>query len=260
MITNLNVNCKRLWLSLLSTPTRNLKCESYRKCYSFPWHQLFLFAMHAKIISDKFYLGSLSFSLFDFSDVMDALDLSCSDRFIFRGWATMFPARNSSNVRCTSCIHKNAYSRKVARKLWSKSINISHYTTESEEQTEDTLGPFLEKLGNFSGAKANFEIKPGWIVAQFLAQKLVNFASFTDSFIVSFSKLVKLWSWMQTRPTNIKQLFGPETLSGLSRTPRKSRTVPWPQTGDRRKKAKDSKHRIPSRRHWCPNSFRFKSK
>ena len=94
--------------------------------------------MHAKIINNKFYLGSLSFSLFDFSDVMDALDLSCSDRFIFRGWATMFPARNSSNVRCTSCIHKNAYSRKVARKLWSKNINISHYTTEVERQTEDT--------------------------------------------------------------------------------------------------------------------------
>ena len=149
MITNLNFNCKRLWLSLLSTPTRNLKCESYRKCYSFPWHQLLVLAMHAKIINNKFYLGSLSFSLFDFSDVMDALDLSCSDRFIFRGWATMFPARNSSNVRCTSCIHKNAYSRKVARKLWSKSINISHYTTECEEQTEDTLGPFLERPGHF---------------------------------------------------------------------------------------------------------------
>ena len=219
-----------------------------------------LFAMHAKIINNKFYLGSLSFSLFDFSDVMDALDLSCSDRFIFRGWATMFPARNSSNVRCTSCIHKNAYSRKVARKLWSKSINISHDTTESEEQTEDTLGPFLEKPSNFSDAKANFEIKTCWIVAQFLAQKMVNFASLTDSFIVSFSKLVKLWSWMQTRPTSIKQLFGPEKLSGLSRTPRKSRTVPWPQTGDRRKKAKDSKHRIPSKRHWCPHRFRFKSK
>ena len=260
MITDLNFNCKRLWLSLLSTPTRNLKCESYRKCYSFPWHQLLLFAMHAKIINNKFYLGSLSFSLFDFSDVMDALDLSCSDRFIFRGWATMFPARNSSNVRCTSCIHKNAYSRKVARKLWSKSINISYYTTESEEQTEDTLGPFLERPGNFSGAKANFEIKTCWIVAQFLAHKPDSFASLTDSFIVLFSKLVKLWSWMQTRPANIKQLFGPEKLSRLSRTSRESRTVLWPQTEDRRMKAKDSKHRTPSRRHWWPHSFRFKSK
>ena len=216
--------------------------------------------MQAKIINNKFYLGSLSFSLFDFSDVMDALDLSCSDRFIFRGWATMFPARNSSNVRCTSCIHKNAYSRKVARKLWSKSINISHYTTESQEQTEDTLDPFLERPGNFSGAKANFEIETCWIVAQFLAHKPVNFALLTDSFIVSFSKLVKLWSWMQTRPATIKQLFGPEKFSGLSRTSRKSRRVPWSQREDRRKKAKDSQHRIPSRRHWWPHSFRFKSK
>ena len=63
------------------------------------------------------YLGSLSFSFLDFSDVCDALDRISSDRFIFLGWATIFPARNSSNVRCTSCIHKNAYSRNVARKL-----------------------------------------------------------------------------------------------------------------------------------------------
>ena len=36
------------------------------------------------------------------------------------------------------------------------------------------------------------------MVAQFLAHKPVNSASLTDSFIVSFSKLLKLWSWMQT--------------------------------------------------------------
>ena len=39
------------------------------------------------------------------------------------------------------------------------------------------------------------------MVAQFKARKPVNLASFTDSFIVSFSKLLKLWSWMQTRET-----------------------------------------------------------
>ena len=39
------------------------------------------------------------------------------------------------------------------------------------------------------------------MVSQFLAHKPVNFTSLTDSFIVSFSELLKLWSWMQTRPT-----------------------------------------------------------
>ena len=51
------------------------------------------------------------------------------------------------------------------------------------------------------GPKANFEIQTCWIVAQFLAYKPVNFASLTDSFIVLFSKLLKLWSWMQTQLT-----------------------------------------------------------
>ena len=35
--------------------------------------------------------------------------------------------------------------------------------------------PFLESPGTFSSPKANFEIKTCWIVAQFLAQKQVNF-------------------------------------------------------------------------------------
>ena len=55
-------------------------------------------------------------------------------------------------------------------------------------------GPFLERPGNFSGPKANFEIKTCLIVAQFLAHKPVNSASLTDTFIVSFSRLLKLWS------------------------------------------------------------------
>ena len=41
----------------------------------------------------------------------------------------------------------------------------------------DFRGSFLERPGNFSGTKANFEIKTCWIVAQFLAHKPVNFAS-----------------------------------------------------------------------------------
>ena len=60
----------------------------------------------------------------------------------------------------------------------------------------ETCGPFLERPGNFSGPKANFKFKTCWIAAQFLAHKPVNFASFTDSFIVSLSKVLKLWSSM----------------------------------------------------------------
>jgi len=62
-------------------------------------------------------------------------------------------------------------------------------------------GLFLERPSNFSGLKANFEIKTFWIVAQCLAHKSVNLASLTDNFIVPFSKLFKLWSWVQTRQT-----------------------------------------------------------
>ena len=50
-------------------------------------------------------------------------------------------------------------------------------------------GPFLERPGNVSGPKANFKFKTFWKVAQFLAYKPLNFASWTVSFIVSFSKL-----------------------------------------------------------------------
>ena len=77
----------------------------------------------------------------------------------------------------------------------------------------DCRGLFLERPGNFSDHKANFKSKPIRIVAQFLAQKPVSFASFINSFIVSFSKLLKLWSWMK----NTKQLSAPEKLPGLSR-------------------------------------------
>ena len=57
------------------------------------------------------------------------------------------------------------------------------------------------------------------MVAQFLAHKPVNSASLTDSFIVSFSKLLKLWSWMQTYSSqeNQNNFPGPEKLPGLSR-------------------------------------------
>ena len=39
---------------------------------------------------------------------------------------------------------------------------------------------------NFSSPEANFKIQTCWIAAQFLAHKLVNFASLTDSFIQKY--------------------------------------------------------------------------
>ena len=74
-------------------------------------------------------------------------------------------------------------------------------STRSSHINMSTRGPFLERPGNFSGPKANFKIKTCWIVPQFLAHEPIKIASFTDSFIVLFSKLLKLWSWMQTQQT-----------------------------------------------------------
>ena len=62
-------------------------------------------------------------------------------------------------------------------------------------------GSFLERRGKFSGSKAHFKIKTCWTVAQSQAHKPVNFASLTDSFIVLFSELLKLWSRIQTQWT-----------------------------------------------------------
>ena len=60
---------------------------------------------------------------------------------------------------------------------------------------------FSNSPATVSRPKANFEIQTCWMVAQLMAHKPVNFASLTDSFIVLFSKLLKLWSWMQTQQT-----------------------------------------------------------
>ena len=55
---------------------------------------------------------------------------------------------------------------------------------------------FLERPGNFSSPKRNFEMEYCiYIVAQLtynVAHKPVNFASLTGSFIESFSKLLKV--------------------------------------------------------------------
>ena len=75
------------------------------------------------------------------------------------------------------------------------------WTLDSPFEFYQFRGLFLEWPSNFSSLKANFEIKTFWIVAQCLAHKSVNLASLTDNFIVPLSKLLKLWSWVQTRQT-----------------------------------------------------------
>jgi len=66
----------------------------------------------------------------------------------------------------------------------------------------------------FSKGPENQKIRICWIVAQFLAHKPVNFASLTDSFIISFSKLSEFWSWMQTQ----NSFLGPKSYQDFSET------------------------------------------
>ena len=71
-------------------------------------------------------------------------------------------------------------------------------------------GPVSRKTRKLFGPERKFEIKTCYIVTQFLAHKPVNFASFTNSCIVLFSKLLKLWSWTQTQQTE-NNLPGPKS-------------------------------------------------
>ena len=57
-----------------------------------------------------------------------------------------------------------------------------------------SLGPFLERSGNFSGPKSNIQIEIKRIRARVLASKLLHFVSLTDSFIMLDAKLLKPWS------------------------------------------------------------------
>ena len=84
------------------------------------------------------------------------------------------------------------------------------------------VGPVSRKAGNFLGQEANFDIKTCWIVAQFQAHKLVNFGSLTDSFIVSFSKLLKRWSGMQTTAFRAWKVIGTFRPPGCKSTGNKS--------------------------------------
>ena len=72
---------------------------------------------------------------------------------------------------------------------------------------------FFKCMETFLSPSAYFKIKTCSIVAQFLAHKPVNFASLTDSFIVSFSNY---WN-LNANAANINQLSGPEKFPGISR-------------------------------------------
>ena len=81
----------------------------------------------------------------------------------------------------------------IAAELWPKNDTTepfsSYYGVIISFSILQPWSPFLERPGNFSCAKANFEIKSSWTVPQFLAYKFkpINFASIIDSFnIVSF--------------------------------------------------------------------------
>ena len=135
-----------------------------------------------------------------------------------------FPARN--DVWETSA--EIPYWWRVTTRIWIvlligwefASSNQKHYRDLSSfdwlkicliQSEARSRGSFLVRAwGDFSDPKANLEIKTRWIVVQFLAHKPFNFASLTDSFIVSFSKLLKLWSWMQTWQTS-NSFSGPKS-------------------------------------------------
>ena len=76
----------------------------------------------------------------------------------------------------------------------SHSISPSSHPFRSDFPPLHFWSPFLKRLRNFSGPKANFIIKTCWIVAEFQAHNPVNFASLTDSFIASLSKFETLIS------------------------------------------------------------------
>lgn len=79
--------------------------------------------------------------------------------------------------------------------------------------TEKRQETFLEPGAGFSkgpvalrGPKANSKINTCWIVAQFLAHKPVSVALLTDSFLVSFPKLLIL----NANAANLKSFSGPK--------------------------------------------------
>ena len=67
-------------------------------------------------------------------------------------------------------------------------------------QGNQILEPVSRKARKLDGPEGK-DLNPNLLVKPFLAHKQVSFASLTGSFIVLFSKLLKLWSWMQTQQT-----------------------------------------------------------
>ena len=67
MITNLNFNCKRLWLSLLSTPTRNLKnVKATENVTAFPDINYFYLLCMQKSLTIHFTSGLFPFPVLIF--------------------------------------------------------------------------------------------------------------------------------------------------------------------------------------------------
>ena len=115
---------------------------------------------------------------------------------------------------------------KGVRKQWKKSfffhlcsfvVTFSLHASCLLGKWISTVRPVSRKAGNLSSPKANFVVKTCWIVAQFVAHKAVNFASLNVNFIVRFSKLLKLWSWMQTRQTK-NRFSGPKSYRDFGET------------------------------------------
>ena len=74
-------------------------------------------------------------------------------------------------------------------------------------------GPISRKTWKLFRPEGN-RIKTCWILAQFLAHKPLQIVSITDSSILLFSKLLKLWSWMQTQ----NSFPGPESYRDFGET------------------------------------------
>ena len=60
-------------------------------------------------------------------------------------------------------------------------------------------GPFLERPGNLTGQKSDFEIKISRKVGGVLNSNKVHFVSLANSFTVQYSKLLKLPSGMENK-------------------------------------------------------------
>ena len=77
---------------------------------------------------------------------------------------------------------------------------------------------FSKDPETFWARRQIFKIKTCWIVTQFLSHKPFSFISSADSFIVLFSKLLKLTLVLNENTTNTKQFSGSEKLPDFRET------------------------------------------